>query len=49
MAFQCVYNIHSSDSFPACVLGVGDSVADDVLEKDLEDAAGLLVDEAAVR
>jgi hypothetical protein len=28
------------------VLGVGDGVADDVLEEDLEHAAGLLVDEA---
>jgi len=27
------------------VLGVGDGVADDVLEEDLEHAAGLLVDE----
>jgi len=28
------------------VLGVGDGVTDDVLQEDLEDAAGLLVDEA---
>jgi hypothetical protein len=28
------------------VLGVGDGVADDVLEEDLEHAAGLFVDEA---
>ena len=28
------------------MLGVGDGVADDVLQEDLEDAAGLLVDEA---
>ena len=28
------------------MLGVGDGVAYDVLEEDLEDAAGLLVDEA---
>ncbi|CAL9058017.1 unnamed protein product [Musa banksii] len=27
------------------MLGVGDGITDDVLEKDLEDAAGLLVDE----
>ena len=28
------------------MLSVGDGVADDVLEEDLEDTAGLLVDEA---
>ena len=28
------------------MLGVGDCVPDDVLQEDLEDAAGLLVDEA---
>jgi len=31
---------------PFGVLGVGDRVADDVLEENLEDTAGLLVDEA---
>jgi hypothetical protein len=31
---------------PLGVLGVGDGVADDVLEEDLEDTASLLVDEA---
>jgi hypothetical protein len=31
---------------PLSVLGVGDRVANDVLEEDLENTAGLLVDEA---
>ena len=42
-----VDNIHGGDSLPASVLGVGDGVTDDVLKEDLEDTAGLLVDEAA--
>jgi hypothetical protein len=34
------------DDAPLSVLGVGDRVADDVLEEDLEHATRLLVDEA---
>ena len=41
-----VDNIHGGDGLPASVLGVGDGVTDDVLKEDLEDTAGLLVDEA---
>ena len=40
-----VDNIHGGDSLPASVLGVGDGVTDDVLKEDLEDTAGLLVDQ----
>ena len=47
LALERVHDVHGRDGLPARVLGVGDRVADDVLEEDLEDAAGLLVDEAA--
>jgi hypothetical protein len=38
-------NIKSSDSLSASMLSVSDSIADDVLEEDLEDTTGLFVDE----
>ena len=38
-------HVEGSDGLALGVLGVGDRVADDVLEEDLEDAARLLVDE----
>jgi hypothetical protein len=44
LALERVDDVHGGNSLAACVLGVGDGVADDVLEEDLEDAAGLLVD-----
>ena len=47
LALESVDNIHGGDSLAASVLGVGHGVTDDVLEEDLEDTAGLLVDEAA--
>ncbi|MCP4453099.1 MAG: hypothetical protein GY809_16685, partial [Planctomycetes bacterium] len=34
------------DSLPLGMLGVGDSITDDVLKEDLEDTTGLFVDEA---
>ena len=46
MALQSVDDVHGSDGLSLGVLGVGDSVTDDILQEDLEDAAGLLVDEA---
>jgi hypothetical protein len=46
LALESVDNIHGGDSLAASVLGVGHGVTDDVLEEDLEDRAGLLVDEA---
>ena len=47
LPLQSVDDVHGSDGLPLGVLGVGDGVTDDVLEEDLEDTAGLLVDEAA--
>merc|ERR1719319_1607164 len=46
LPLEGVDHVHGGDSFPLGVLGVGDGVADHVLEEDLEDASGLLVDEA---
>ena len=46
LALESVDNVHGGHGFTAGVLGVGHGVADDVLAKDLEDRAGLLVDEA---
>ena len=46
LALEGVDDVHGGDGLPAGVLGVGDGVTDDVLKEDLEDTAGLLVDEA---
>ena len=47
LALERVDNVEGSDGLAAGMLSVGDSVTDHVLEEDLEDSAGLLVDEAA--
>ena len=46
LALESVDDIHSSDGLALGVFGVGDGIADDVLEEDLEDTAGLFVDQA---
>merc|ERR1719151_440213 len=40
-----VHHIHGSHGLPFGVFSVGDGVADDVLQEDLENTPGLLVDE----
>ena len=45
LPLQGVDDVHGGDGLPLGVLGVGDGIADDVLEEHLEDAAGLLVDQ----
>ena len=45
LTFQCVDDVHGGDGLALGVLGVGDSITDDVLEEDLEYTASLLVDE----
>ena len=47
LALERVDDVHGGDGLAAGVLGVGDRVADHGLKEDLEDTAGLLVDEAA--
>ena len=46
LAFQGIHDVHGGDGLPLGVLGVGDSIPDDVLKEHLEDTTGLLVDEA---
>merc|ERR1712129_86522 len=46
LPLEGVDHVHGGDGLPLGVFGVGDGVADHVLEEDLEDAPGLLVDEA---
>ncbi len=46
LPLEGVDDVKSSDGLAAGVLSVGDGVTDDVLKEDLEDTAGLLVDEA---
>ena len=46
LALEGVHHVHGGHGLPASVLSVGDRVADDVLQENLEDAAGLLVDES---
>ena len=47
LPLQSVNNIHGSNSLAASVLGVGHSIANHVLQEDLEDATCLLIDETA--
>ncbi len=46
LALEGVHHVHGGHGLPAGVLGVGNRVADDVLEEDLEHTASLLVDES---
>ena len=46
LPLEGVDDVHGSDGLSLGVLGVGDCVTDHVLQEGLEDAAGLLVDEA---
>merc|ERR1719234_141537 len=46
LPLQGVHDVHGSDSLPLGVLGVGDSITDDILQKNLEYTPGFLIDEA---
>ena len=46
LSFERVDDVERGDGLSLGVLGVGHGVADDVLEEDLEHAAGLFVDQA---
>ena len=45
LAFQGVDDVQGGDGLPLGVLGVGDSITDDVLQEHFQYAAGFLVDE----
>ena len=46
LPLESVDHVHGGDGLPLGVLGVGDGVPDDVLEKHFEDSTGFLVDQA---
>ena len=46
LALEGVDDVHGGDGLPLGVLRIGDGVADHILQEELEDAAGLLVDQA---
>ena len=46
LPLEGIDDIHSGDSLPLGVFGVGDGITDDVLKEDLEDTTGLLIDQA---
>jgi len=46
LALEGVHDIHGGHGLAASVLGVGDGITDDILKEDLEDSAGLFVDES---
>ena len=46
LSLEGIDDIHSGDSLPLGVFGVGDGITDDVLKEDLEDTTGLLIDQA---
>ena len=47
LALEGIHHIHGGHSLPAGVLGVGHGITHNILQEHLEDATGLLVDEAA--
>jgi hypothetical protein len=46
LSLESIDNIEGSDGLSASVLSVGDGITDNVLKENLEDTAGLLVDQA---
>jgi hypothetical protein len=46
LTLESIDDIERRDGLSLGVLGVGDCIADDSFEEDLEDASGLFVDEA---
>ena len=46
LPLEGIDNIHGGDGLPLGMLGVGDSVPDDILQEDLQHSPGLLIDEA---
>ena len=45
LAFQSVDDVHSGNRLPPCVLRVGHSISDNILQEYLENTTGLLVDQ----
>jgi hypothetical protein len=47
LSLQSINNVHGSHRLAPGMLGVGHSISDDILQKDLQHAASLLIDEPA--
>jgi hypothetical protein len=47
LALQGIHHIQGSDSLTTSMLSVGHSIADDILQEDLQDSTGLLIDQTA--
>lgn len=45
LKLERIYDIHGHDSLAVSMLGVGNGIADDILEEDLEHATSLFVDQ----
>merc|ERR1712192_33383 len=45
LPLEGVHNVHGSDSLPLGMLSVGDSISDDILQENLGNTPGLLIDE----
>ena len=46
LSLKSVDDVHGSDGLSASMLGVSDSISDDVLQENLQDSTGLLVDQS---
>merc|ERR1719234_785397 len=46
LPLQGINDIHGSDCLPLGMLGVGDSITDDILQENLENTPGFLIDKA---
>ena len=46
LPLEGIDHIHGGDSLPLGVFSVGDSIPDHILQEDLQDSTGLLIDEA---
>ena len=46
LSFQSIYDIHSGDGLSLGMLGVCDSISDDIFQENLEDSSGLFIDES---
>ena len=46
LPLEGIDHVHGGDSLPLGVLGVGDSIPDNILQEDLQDTPGLFVNEA---
>ena len=47
LSLQSIDDIHSGDSLPLGMLAVGHSIPNHVLQKDLQDTSGLLINQTA--